>query len=150
MLAAATYTAIGDITSTIRVLDMNGEVDLAAALAGAFNEEDSNMYLLSLARSLGDSGMIENAIEVLSSLPAANEEIAQLLIRCCRDEADATEWITKLKIKSINWYAQNASQEESIGADYKAVLNYSLSWQFSKAGMNSYYHNYNSIIYHIY
>jgi WD40 repeat protein len=133
MLAAASFAAAGDISSLMEVLNMNGDYDLAFVVSTLYNlPEDSSR--LSVARMLADSGAIGIAIEMLEAYPNADVNIGQLLCRGTFDDAEAATWISKSKVKTHQWWIQNAREEESIGRDDKAVLSYILSWQFEKAG----------------
>lgn len=133
MLAAASFAAIGDVSSLVEVLNMNGDYDLAFVVSTLYNlsEESSRA---SVAQVLADSGAIGVAIEMFEANPNADLNIGQLLCRGTFDETEAAIWISKSKVKTHQWWIQNAREEESIGRDDKAVLSYALSWQFEKAG----------------
>lgn len=134
MLAAASFAAIGDVSSLVEVLNMNGDYDLAFVMSTLYNlsEESSRA---SVAQVLADSGAIGVAIEMFEANPNADLNIGQLLCRGTFDETEAAIWISKSKVKTHQWWIQNAREEESIGRDDKAVLSYALSWQFEKAAL---------------
>jgi hypothetical protein len=135
MLAGACFAAISDVNNVVELLHRNGDFDLAFALSTYFDLPREN-FIMSAAFFLGDVGNMDAAIQILDLLSVSSREMAisRMICRCSSDESQAAEYIVKTAVKNHAWLIQNARQEESIGRDDQAVLSYTLSWQFEKAG----------------
>ena len=62
-MAVAVYLSVGEAGKALSLLQAIGESDLAYALAELY-DDDSNEYLVSIAHSLCDAELLEDALEM--------------------------------------------------------------------------------------
>ena len=102
MLAAATLIAVGDVREALILLELNGEPDLAFAVAEAFGEK-LEKCIEEIAKNIARFD-VEEALLMIQKCHSHPEEImGKFIVVYSKNEIEANFWISKMKLKSLHW-----------------------------------------------
>ena len=104
---------------------------MAYALAQCFHK-DASPHIIDMADRCACFNALNLAVEMLRTLPNAEEEIGLLLSRYC-DESKVNEIFSKHRMRSLSDWSARAKEEEAIGSDAESVLSYVISQNYIRA-----------------